>query len=62
VNPIHWLVDRFHVGTPDVKIKADMIRRMSKATPAEQKRVVKIALRRHHANQKLYTQVMTGRF
>jgi hypothetical protein len=62
MNAIHWLVDRFHVGTPDADIEADMIRRTKGATKAEQRKVVKIALKRHHDNQKLYNQVMTGRF
>jgi hypothetical protein len=62
MHAIHWLVDRFHVGTPDSEIEADMLRRTKDATKSDQRKAVKIALKRHHANQKLYNQVMTGRF
>lgn len=61
-HQIEWIVGRFHVGTPDEEIVADMRRRLdeSKAPKRLHKLVIDYAIRVHHKNQKLYTAVMRG--
>lgn len=53
---IKWLVDKFHVGTPDRQIIRDFYNRMKdKNYPKElRKNVYKYAIECHHANIDLY--------
>jgi hypothetical protein len=58
---IRWLVAKYHVGTPDETIKADMIKRLKGDVDAKaRKQVVAFALKQHHKNQRLYCRVMSG--
>jgi hypothetical protein len=59
---IRFIVDRFHVGTPDAEVEADIRRRTASWPPASQEEAVEYAIKRHHANQDLYRGVMRGRF
>jgi hypothetical protein len=61
---IEWIVNRFHVGTPDEEIATDIRRRVRsvpEVSPALEKKMVNYALKQHHKNQGLYHSVMTGR-
>lgn len=58
---IHFIVDKMHVGTSDEAVIDEIKRRATKATSdAALRQYVKIALRRHHANQDLYRRVQGG--
>jgi hypothetical protein len=63
---IEWIVNRFHVGTPDETIATDIRRRARRVDPnvtaTMEKKLVAYALKVHHKNQGLYHSVMTGRF
>lgn len=60
-HTIRWLVNRYHVSTPDETIKADMLKRLKGDVDARtRKEVVEFALRRHHRNQEMYVRVMRG--
>ena len=60
---IDWYVDRLSVGTPDDTLRADIRARCERAglAPAETRRLVARAIRRHHANRRLYGRVVSGR-
>lgn len=62
---IEFLVARLHVGVSDEEVARDMRRRVRTGTPnvtdAMEKRIVKYALKCHHANQGLYRAVVSGR-
>jgi hypothetical protein len=65
---INFIVDKFHVGTSDDAIRADIRRRCAPrngnpgATDSQLAKMEAYAVKRHHANQGLYSAVMTGRF
>jgi hypothetical protein len=62
---IRWLVDRYHVGTPDAEIAADIRKRIGGGagwTEAKIEEAVAFAVEVHHENQKLYGQVQSGHF
>ena len=64
VGATHWLVNRLHVSTPDEEIEADMRRRVAGRadwTPELVEQLVACALECHRENQKLYSDVMSGR-
>ena len=60
---IEWIVGKFHVGTPDEKITAEMQARCdhNKIAPAATRQVIAHALKAHKKNQDLYARVMSGR-
>lgn len=60
---VSYIVDKYHVGTPDSEIRAEIRKRCKRAkTPsAECAKIVAAAIRRHHANLKVYQDVMGGR-
>jgi hypothetical protein len=58
---IEWLVDRYHVGTRDEVIVADVQKRLRAAPPAVIQDAIKRALARHHENQQLYRDVVGAR-
>ena len=60
---IDFIVDRFHVGTPNRDIEADIRGRADRSpdwTPATTTAAVKYALKRHGDNIELYCRVMGG--
>jgi hypothetical protein len=63
VQSIRFIVDRYHVGTPDEIVASDIRRRcrIRRATPKQEERAVRDALAVHRANQKLYSDVVGGR-
>jgi len=60
---IDWIMGRVHVGTPDEDVEADIRKRAAKLhlTAGDTTKLVRHALAAHHKNQKLYSQVMSGR-
>jgi len=59
---LEWLVGRFHVGTPDAEVRAEVRRRLAgDTTPAERKAILAKATRIHRRNRRLYAAVMGGR-
>lgn len=56
---IDWIVDRYHVGTPEDEIARDFLTRCRKARLDDRAtaRVVRRALARHRLNRRLYTYV-----
>jgi len=70
INTIHFKIDRLHVGTPDREIVREVLRAIKQFEKREngklkkqvKRGVINLALKKHRANGKLYTQVMTGRF
>lgn len=70
---LHYIVDKFHVSTPDSEIEAEIRKRVKAArkrakkddifiSPDTEEEWVKEAIEIHHKNQGLYNAVMTGRF
>ena len=61
---IRWLVGNMSVGETDQTVRENIEARMRKANAPERlvKAAGKFAVECHHKNQKLYTQVMSGRF
>jgi hypothetical protein len=58
---IEFIVNRFHVGTPDEAIATDIRRRVrSGVTQACETAMVSYALKVHHKNQAMYNHVMGG--
>jgi hypothetical protein len=58
---LDWLVGRFHAGTPDAEIRADIRRRLAPdTTPAARRAIVARAVRIHRRNRRLYVRVMGG--
>lgn len=67
-SQLKWLLNRKHVGVSDDEILADIRTRLNQMrrdgielTDGFEKGIEKLALRIHHDNFKLYSQVMTGR-
>ena len=59
---VHQMVDRLHVGLSDADVEADIRSHLTgKATEAQRKAIVRGALERHHENQRLYVDLVTGR-
>lgn len=58
---IRYIVGKFHVGTPDSEIEADIRRRLVDAGTHQAIACVQFALDCHHENQELYRKVMSGR-
>jgi len=59
---LEWLVGRFHVGTPDAEIRAEVRRRLARDTSAaDARKIVDRAVRIHRRNRRLYADVMGGR-
>lgn len=59
---IHWIVDRYHVGTPYREIRDDIARRIKSDVPAlERRHLIRDAMRAHYRNRLLYARVMDGR-
>jgi hypothetical protein len=59
---LEWLVGRFHVGTPDAEIRAEIRRRvLPSVSVAERRKIVDAAVRIHRRNRRLYADVMGGR-
>jgi len=59
---LEWLIDQQHVGTPDAAIRAEVESRLRpNVTPAQRRALVRRALARHHANQRLYLDVVGAR-
>ena len=63
---VRFIVDRFHVGTPDSEIEADIRKRAGRsdmvAPDGYVDWLVEYALEVHHENQQLYRDVQSGRF
>jgi len=58
---LEWFVGRFHVGTPDGEVRAEIRRRLAAGvSAAERRRVVDAAVRIHRRNRRLYVRVMGG--
>jgi hypothetical protein len=62
---IEFIVNRFHVGTPDEAIATDIRRRVRSSraagvTQACETAMVSYALKVHHKNQAMYNHVMGG--
>jgi hypothetical protein len=62
----NW-VGKFHVGTSNQQIEAALKAQIAKSkdprwTPATIRQAVAVALKEHHHNQAVYSQVMSGRF
>lgn len=59
---IGWIVDRRHVGTPNLAIALDIGHRCRAHTPrAARRAMMRYALERHAANRGLYDDVVMGR-
>jgi hypothetical protein len=60
---VHWLVDRYHVGTPTAEIIDDIRARCARANlgPTATAGAIRAAKRRHESNRRLYLYVTTGR-
>ena len=65
---IQWLVGNMHVGTTDEDVESNIRQRLAKARisgeplrAGDVNKIVAHALKVHHDNQKLYSQVMWGR-
>ena len=64
VGSTRWLVNRLHVSTSDAEIEADMRRRVADRpdwTPELVAQLVACALECHRENQRLYSDVVSGR-
>jgi hypothetical protein len=62
---IEWIVNRYHVGTPDAEIEQNIRSRAKAAGTLAEKRIqamVDYAIEHHRKNQSLYHSVVTGRF
>lgn len=70
---IEWIVARFHVGTPDAEVAADIRRRLERKINdscfeknanrgRRMQAYIAYALDCHHKNGALYTAVQTGKF
>lgn len=59
---IAWIVGNHSVGASDEKVVADIDKRTKAWPEAKRKQAAKYALEVHHKNQKLYNDVMRGRF
>ena len=57
---IRWIVDRYHVGTRDLTILREIVRRSKKWPRAARLQACKFAIKVHRSNQNLYRMV-TGR-
>jgi len=59
---LEWFVGRFHVGTPDAEVRAEIRKRLSRdISAAETHKIVDRAVRIHRRNRRLYADVMGGR-
>ena len=60
---IEWITGKFHVGTPDSVITAEMTARCAQngITGTPKRLVLAYALKSHKKNQDLYARVMSGR-
>jgi len=59
---LEWFVGRFHVGTPDAEVRAEVRARLVAGTSAaDARKLVARAIRIHRRNQRLYAAVMGGR-
>lgn len=59
---IRQIVGRLHVGTPDAEVAEYAASKLKKGASAATIRAVKkCAVKLHHRNRKLYTDVMGGR-
>lgn len=57
------IVGRLHVAASDAEVGDYMVSRLKKGLPAaDYKNARKCAVKIHHKNRKLYSQVMSGRF
>lgn len=58
---ISWLVGRLHVSEGDDAVIEEITRRIPKdVTPSVREAMVEYALDEHHANQRLYYDVVRG--
>ena len=59
---LRMIVGRLHVSTPDRVVRLHVRSKLARDTaPEVARRVVAMAVRIHHANQRLYAGVMSGR-
>lgn len=59
---IGWVLGRVHVGTSYLDVARDFWHKRAKGWPRPLKRAaVRVALREHRANRRLYADVMGGR-
>lgn len=62
---LRWLLGRIHVSTPDAEVEADIRRRLEGKVFARGEITirswVRAALAIHHANQRTYSYVASGR-
>jgi hypothetical protein len=71
---LNSIVDKYHVGTSDDSIRADIRARadrmrahclvagLAQSTDNQVQKMEAYAVQRHHANRELYSRVMSGRF
>lgn len=63
IGLIHWIVDRYHVATPDTEIATNIRKRVGnnpKWTNALISEAVRAALIRHHENQIVALELAQG--
>ena len=59
---LEWFVGRYHVGTPDAEVRAEVRARLRPDVDAATRRaIVAQAVRIHRRNRRLYADVMSGR-
>ena len=59
---IEWIMGNVHVLTPDEEVVGDWKKRCARAkvSPALEKAIIAYALKVHHKNRDLFTDVMSG--
>ena len=69
VGQIRWLLGRVHVSTSYLDVARDIVRRSRCARVSKKpipwpivRAMIRVAVREHRSNRRLYHSVMTGRF